>query len=63
MWMRLIDMFFSIFLGYVLTPVHPYIAFLVKFFSVDLKDFFKEMLPPTLIAFVVSFFLFLILNV
>jgi integral membrane protein (TIGR00529 family) len=56
-------MFFSIFLGYVLTPVHPCVALSAKFFSVDLKDFFKEVVPPALIAFVVSFILFLILNV
>jgi integral membrane protein (TIGR00529 family) len=53
-------MFFSIFLGYVLTPVHPCIAFSTKFFHVDLKDFFKEVGPPALIAFVVSFILFFI---
>jgi len=56
-------MFFSIFLGYVLTPVHPCVTLSAKFFSVDLKDFFKEVLPPALPAFVLSFFLFLILNV
>ena len=55
--------FFSIFLGYVLTPVHPCVALSAKFFSVDLKDFFKEVMPPALIAFVISFILFLILNV
>ncbi len=53
-------MFFSIFLGYVLTPVHPCVAFSTKFFRVDLKDFFKEVGPPALIAFVVSFILFFI---
>jgi integral membrane protein (TIGR00529 family) len=55
--------FFSIFLGYVLTPVHPCVALSAKFFRVDLKDFFKEVMPPALIAFVISFILFLILNV
>jgi len=56
-------MFFSIFLGYVLTPVHPCVALTAKFFSADLKDFFREVVPPALIAFVFSFVLFLILNV
>jgi len=56
-------MFFSIFLGYVLTPVHPCVALSAKFFGADLKDFFREMVPPSLIAFVLSFVLFLILNV
>jgi integral membrane protein (TIGR00529 family) len=56
-------MFFSIFLGYVLTPVHPCVALSAKFFRVDIKDFFKEVGPPALIAFTISFTLFLILNV
>jgi integral membrane protein (TIGR00529 family) len=56
-------MFFSIFLGYVLTPVHPCVALSAKFFRVDIKDFFKEVVPPVLIAFAISFILFLILNV
>ena len=56
-------MFFSIFLGYVLTPVHPCVALSAKFFGADMKDFFREVVPPSLIAFVLSFVLFLILNV
>ncbi len=56
-------MFFSIFLGYVLTPVHPCVALSAKFFNTDIKDFFKEVVPPALIAFVTSFVLFLILDV
>ena len=56
-------MFFSIFLGYVLTPVHPCVALSAKFFRVDIKEFFREVVPPALIAFAISFILFLILNV
>jgi len=56
-------MFFSISLGYILSPVHPCVALSAKFFGVDLKYFFKEMVPPALIAFVTSFILFLILNI
>jgi len=56
-------MFFSIFLGYVLTPVHPCVSLSAKFFGVDLKDFLKEVVPPALIAFVISLALSLILNV
>jgi len=56
-------MFFSIFLGYVLTPVHPCVALSAKFFNIDVKDFFREVVPPALIAFVTSFVLFLILDV
>ena len=50
-------MFFSIFLGYVLTPVHPCVSLSAQFFHVEIKDFLKAIFPPTLIGFVVSFIL------
>jgi integral membrane protein (TIGR00529 family) len=50
-------MFFSIFLGYVLSPIHPCVSLSAQFFLVEIKDFLKVILPPTLIGFVVSFIL------
>lgn len=49
--------YFSIFLGYVLSPVHPCVSLSAEFFEVDIKDFFKVTAPPTLIAFAISLFL------
>jgi len=49
--------YFSIFLGYVITPIHPCVSLTAEFFKVNTKDFLKVMLPPTLIALATSFIL------
>ena len=53
--------YFSIFLGYVLSPVHPCVSLSNKFFNVGLKDFFKAIIPSAAIGFVVSFVSFLLI--
>ncbi len=55
-------MFFSIFLGYALTPVHPCVSLSAQFFHVEIKDFLKAIFPPTLIGFVVSFILLSVIS-
>ena len=50
-------MYFSIFLGYVITPVHPCVSLSMESFNIGIKDYFKTVMPPTLIAFFASFFL------
>jgi integral membrane protein (TIGR00529 family) len=55
-------MFFSIFLGYALSPIHPCVSLSSQFFNVEIKDFFKAILPPTIIGFVVSFVLLSIIT-
>jgi len=47
--------YFSMFLGYVMTPVHPCVSLTAEFFKVNTKDFLKVMLPPTLIALATSY--------
>jgi integral membrane protein (TIGR00529 family) len=54
--------FFSIFLGYALSPIHPCVSLSSQFFNVEIKDFFKAILPPTIIGFVVSFALLSIIT-
>ncbi len=54
-------MYFSIFLGYVLSPIHPYVSLSLQFFHVEIKDFLKVISPPTLIGFVVSFVLLFVI--
>jgi len=49
--------YFSIFLGYVLSPVHPCVSLSAEFFEIDIKDFYRVTAPPALIAFAISFFL------
>ncbi|MCW4027585.1 MAG: DUF401 family protein [Candidatus Bathyarchaeota archaeon] len=50
-------MYFSIFLGYIITPVHPCVSLSAESFKTGIKDYFKAVLPPTLIALIVSFLL------
>ena len=54
-------MYFSIFLGYVLSPIHPCVSLSLQFFHVEIKDFLKVIFPPTLIGFVVSFVLLFVI--
>lgn len=54
-------MYFSIFLGYVLSPIHPCVSLSAQFFRVEIKDFLKVISPPTLIGFVVSFVLLFVI--
>ena len=55
-------MFFSIFLGYALSPIHPCVSLSAQFFHVGIKDFMKALFPPTLIGFVVGFVLLSIIT-
>jgi integral membrane protein (TIGR00529 family) len=47
-------LYFGIFLGYIITPVHPCVSLSVESFKTELKGYFKAVTPPTLIALVVS---------
>ena len=42
--------YFGIFLGYVLTPVHPCISLTSESLEVELKDYIKAVIPPVAIA-------------
>ena len=53
-------MYFSIFLGYALSPIHPCVSLSMQFFDVEIKGFLKAIFPPTLIGLVVSLVLFLL---
>jgi len=55
-------MYFSIFLGYVLTPVHPCVSLSVESFKVEIRDYFKAVLQPALIALIVSLSLLYAVN-
>jgi len=50
--------YFSIFLGYVLTPVHPCVSLTSKLLEVEIKDYFKAVIPPVAVALFVSLFVF-----
>ncbi len=44
----------SVFMGYVLTPVHPCVGISLEYFDADIKEFLKIMAPPVLISLVVT---------
>ena len=55
--------YFSIFLGYILTPVHPCVSLTIEFFKTDLKDFLKAIMPPATIALITIFVLMILIGV
>ena len=46
--------FYSIFLGYVLTPVHPCISVSAEYFRVSMRDFLRVLVPPAALALLVT---------
>ncbi|HDM78723.1 MAG TPA: DUF401 family protein, partial [Deltaproteobacteria bacterium] len=50
-------MYFSIFMGYVISPVHPCVSVSLEFFGAQLKDFFKLLIIPVLISLVIALML------
>jgi hypothetical protein len=53
--------YISIFMGYVISPVHPCISVSLEYFRVDLKDFLRKIVPPALIVMIVAFALALLI--
>ena len=43
-------MYFGIFLGYIITPVHPCVSLTLALFKVDLKNYLRIMIRPVCIA-------------
>lgn len=48
-------MYFSIFLGYIISPVHPCISVSLEYFNVKYKDMFKKLMIPTIVGLVMAF--------
>jgi len=53
--------YFSIFLGYVVTPVHPCVSISINYFDTNLKAYLRRMIGPTLISLLVAVLLALFL--
>ena len=45
-----ICIFFSVFMGYIISPIHPCVSVSLEFFDTSLKKFFVKLLPVTLIC-------------
>lgn len=54
--------YFSIFLGYAISPIHPCVSVSVEYFKISIRDFMKAMAVPTFLALalmlILSFILF-----
>ena len=48
-------MYFSIFLGYVISPVHPCISVSLEFFNVKYKDMLRKLFIPTILSLFIAF--------
>lgn len=48
-------MFFSVYIGYLISPVHPCVAVSLTYFHTSLKDTVKHMIPPATIGFIAVF--------
>jgi hypothetical protein len=48
-------MYFAVFLGYVISPVHPCISVTLEYFKADFNSFIKFITPPTVIGLVICF--------
>ncbi len=47
-------MFFSVFMGYMISPVHPCVSVSIAFFKTSFKDFMKAMFLPVVISLVIA---------
>ncbi len=50
----------AVFMGYVLTPVHPCVGISLEYFDADMKEFLKTMTPPILISLAVTILAYII---
>jgi hypothetical protein len=51
-------LYFSVFLGYLITPIHPCVAYSAEFFKVKYKKTLKHFLKPSSISFGFAFLIF-----
>ncbi len=56
-----IVIFLSVFMGYVLAPVHPCVSISLEFFDADMSDFLKLMIPPVVISLGIAVLVYLFL--
>ena len=47
--------YFSAFMGYVISPVHPCVSVSLEYFKSGFKDFLKILILPTVIALIIAF--------
>lgn len=55
-------LYFATFLGYLITPLHPCLAYSIQYFKTNYKDAFKSIGIPTFICFGLSLIIYTIIN-
>ncbi len=55
-------LYFATFLGYLMTPLHPCVAYSIQYFKTDYKKAFKDMAIPTFICFGLLLIVYLIIS-
>ena len=52
--LRFALIYYGIFLGYILTPVHPCVSLTIKMLKTEVKDYMRVMIPPVAAAALIS---------
>jgi len=60
--MELIFLYCSIFLGYLITPIHPCVAYSTNYFKTNYKNVFKRLAIPTFLCFGLFLLLYILIN-
>lgn len=60
--MELIFLYCSIFLGYLITPIHPCVAYSTNYFKTNYKNVFKHLAIPTFLCFGLFLLLYTLIN-
>lgn len=53
-------MFFSTFMGYIVSPIHPCVSVSLEFFGSSLKGFYKKLFWPAFISLTAAFLISLV---
>ncbi|MFX0025877.1 MAG: DUF401 family protein [Candidatus Hermodarchaeota archaeon] len=60
--MELIFLYCSIFLGYIITPIHPCVAYSTNYFKTNYKNVIKYLAIPTFLCFSLLLFIYPLIN-
>lgn len=60
--MEFIFLYYSVFLGYIITPIHPCVAYSTNYFETNYKDVAKRLAIPTFLCFGLLLSLYTLVN-
>lgn len=47
-------MYFAVFIGYLVSPIHPCVAVTLEYFKTNLKEYYRKVAPPALLAILIT---------